>query len=135
MRSDDRRARRELAKRVRSYPGRRTLVSLHDLLEALSDDRIGHGVQELLALSAASARAETERKRQCFICCSPWTFDLPPLGVVCAEIVGTDEALVSLVCCKCWSSRLNDGVFKALERDLGCKRKEFQIVHEPARAD
>ena len=80
LRARDRRARRALSESVKSLAGRRVIVHVHQLLDAMFDARIGHGVHELMALSAASAMGSTQDQRQCFVCCRPWGPTVTPLG-------------------------------------------------------
>jgi hypothetical protein len=128
IRALDRRARREVSKRASSLADRRIMVSVHFLLEALADPRIGRGVAELLALSHASSEGETKSKRECFVCCRPWTPTLAPLGAMVAEIIGAKDALVSLICSQCFTGRSDPALLAALRRDLGMT--SFQVVSD-----
>jgi hypothetical protein len=131
----DRRARDELAQHARSLAGKRVSVMAYPIFTALFDERIGHSVCDLLALSVGSAIGGTDRKRQCFVCCDPWAPDVAPVGAIFLEVVGEDEGLLSLICHRCWSGGADDGVLKALERDLGCKRETVRTIHDPVEAD
>ena len=128
LRARDRRARRELSERVSSLSGRRSIISVSSLFDALIDPSISHGVYELLALSAASAVGQTNGRRECFVCCRPWAPTFAPVGVMTAEMIGAAEALVSLICGHCFGDQ--SALFAALRRDLGIDLSTARVVHE-----
>jgi hypothetical protein len=130
----DRRLRRAIAKRARSLANQRVIVNVCSLAEALVDPRIGHGVGELLALSAGTAMGATQ-ERQCFVCCRPWAPAVAPLGVIVMEIIGSHDALLSLICQGCFTGGADQRVLTALQRDLGCPPESVRLIHDPAEAD
>jgi hypothetical protein len=135
IRVRDRRARRSLTEGMRALPGRRVLVHVAPLGQALLDPDVGDQVSDLLDLCAATARGESERQRGCFACCSTWTPDIEPVGTVLIEILGTDHGVLSLVCERCWiGTDFNDGMLiRALKRDFGLSG--IAVVHQPMAAD
>jgi hypothetical protein len=135
LRDRDLRARRDAAEGTRALPGKRVIVHVTPLVQALRDRDVGDSVAELLDLCAATARGESERKRQCFACCSAWVPELEPAGTVLIEVLGTDHGVLSLVCERCWTGGdLNDGLLmRALERDFGLSG--VSVVHDAVSAD
>jgi len=135
LRARDRRARRNLKEGVRTLHGKRVMVHVAPLVQALFDPDVGDQVAEMLDLCAAVARGEYERGRECFTCCSPWVPEIEPAGTVLIEILGTDHGVLSLVCERCWTgAEFNDGLLmRALKRDFGLSG--IAVVHEPLAAD
>jgi hypothetical protein len=61
---------------------------------------------------------QTDGERQYFVCCRPWAPTIVPLAVL-AETIGTDEALLNLICSQCFSSAWTQPLIEALRCDFG----------------
>ena len=124
-----RRARRRLAKRIRVLPGERIIVSTRLLLDALFDPEIARSAAELLALAHGTAMGDNAKEARVLRV-------LPVVGAdhradwrqVVAKIVGTEEALLSLICQDCCTGNADPALLVALQRDLGCTP---EFIHEP----
>jgi hypothetical protein len=117
LRARDRRAWRRLAKRIGVLPGKR-IVSTHLLLDALFDPEITRSAAELLALAHGTARGQPRGKRECFVCYRPPTPTMAPAGVIVVQVLGTEEALLSLACQHCFTGDADKALLAALRRDL-----------------
>jgi len=134
LRALDRRARRQITKAAGALTNQRILVNISTVIEATTDQRIMHGVFEMLLLAMGTATGETQGKRQCFVSCQPWGTDRWPVGVATMEVLGANRALVTLICGECFAGGADQAFQAAMQRDLGCRPEEMQIVHQPAQA-
>jgi len=124
---------------VSNISAKRIIVLTRLILDALCDPDLVSKVTDSLALAAGTVSGDIETKRQCFVCCQPWTADRAPIGLMTVEIIGVRprQALITLICNWCGTSTedIAEGVAKGLERDLGCKRETAQFIHDPIEAD
>jgi hypothetical protein len=120
---------------MRTLPGKRAIVHIAPLADALLDPDIGDYVADMLDLCAAVARGEGDGRRECFTCRGLWVPELEPAGTVLIEVLGTDNGMLCLVCDRCWTGGdFNRGLLRrALERDFGMSG--VTVVREPMRAD
>jgi hypothetical protein len=113
-----------------SQPHRRIIVSTYPLREALKCPRIGQCVHDVLLVSYASI-GDFDNKRQCFVCCLRWTKHRAPVGVLEVAPIGMDEAIIALICHKCWTADgAREAFAMALRRDFGAKLQSMRRVCE-----
>lgn len=129
----DRRARELLDKQVKAggLTSKRFVAKVAFTLAALFDERVGHGVKELLDLSRAVAVDPSAPKRECFVCCTRWSEEVAPIGVLCVEILGPgDNAILSLICQHCFTGGMDAALVKAIRRDFGCQPASMTFIHD-----
>ncbi|MET0167825.1 MAG: hypothetical protein ABW318_22880 [Vicinamibacterales bacterium] len=113
---------------ARTQAGRRLMVNVYPTMVAILDDRIGEGVQDLLA-RCALAYMNGATDIHCFGCMQPWTADRYPKGVLVVEHIdgpkgeASEMGLVAGLCQDCLDNAAI--IVAGLKRDFGARDVSF----------